>query len=304
LCIVKQFELRKEYSRSLQEPWPFGSFTATLSADATFKAAKADHSASFDQRRRAVTSLGVQAAYSGICAQCLEFGVGSRTLGEALGAARGSKSKHARGLVFGVAVQGQFATIEIDLADLALFSLCVGIVCGDQQRLWRRLPEKKADDRRRPFCHVDLLCFGELAWQIFAGVHNVKPERRVGAFGIKLTRLSQIGQRVGQPTGVQVCDAAVEIGLGIFRVELDRLGVFGDGAVIVALMEVGVAAVVVGVGIFRVEPDRVTIVGDGAVEIALLVVREAATGIGLRKFRVKPDCLAVVGDGSVVVSPR
>ena len=193
----------------------------------------------------------------------------SCALGEALGTIRGGKPKQARGLVFGVAVQGQFGTVEIDLADLALFGLGVGIVCGGQQRLRRLLAEKQPNERRWPFGHVDLLCrLGELAWQVVARVHNVTPERRVGVFGIELAGLTQIGQRLGQTTGVQVCDAAVEIGLGIFRVEPNRLVIVGYGAVLVVLVVVGVAAVVVGVGIFRVEPDRLTIVGDGVVEIA------------------------------------
>ena len=113
----------------------------------------------------------------------------SCALGEALGTIRGGKPEQTRGLVFGVAVQGQFGTVEIDLADLALFGLGVGIVCGGQQRLRRRLAEKQPNERRWPFGHVDLLCrFGELAWQIAACVHNVKPERRVGVFGIEFAR--------------------------------------------------------------------------------------------------------------------
>ena len=110
-------------------------------------------------------------------------------LGEVLRTIRGGEPEQARGLVFGVAVQGQFGTVEIDLADLALFGLGVGIVCGGQQRLRRRLAEKQPNERRWPFGHVDLLCrFGELAWQIAACVHNVKPERRVGVFGIEFAR--------------------------------------------------------------------------------------------------------------------
>jgi hypothetical protein len=131
------------------------------------------------------------AVYSAICVQCLKFRIRSCALAEVLWTIRCSKPKQARGLVFGVAVQGQFGTVEIDLAELALFGLCVGIGCRGQQRLRRRLAEKKANDRRWLFGHVDLLnSFGELARQIVARVHNVNPERRVSVFGIELARLA------------------------------------------------------------------------------------------------------------------
>ena len=61
-------------------------------------------------------------------------------LGEVLGTIRGGEPEQARGLVFGVAVQGQFGTVEIDLADLALFGLGVGIV-------WRPTPPRASSGR-------------------------------------------------------------------------------------------------------------------------------------------------------------
>jgi hypothetical protein len=51
----------------------------------------------------------VPAVYSGSCVQYLEFDMRGCALGEALAAVRGGEPKQARGLVFGVALQGSSA---------------------------------------------------------------------------------------------------------------------------------------------------------------------------------------------------
>ena len=76
-------------------------------------------------------------------------------------------------------------TVEIDLADFALFGLGVGSVCGGERRLWCRLAEEHSNYRRWPFGHVDLLCrFGEWLGMLLR-VFTIGARVRVGVFGIE-----------------------------------------------------------------------------------------------------------------------
>jgi hypothetical protein len=94
------------------------------------------------------------------CAERFEFGNRALVFVERLGTATGGKPKQTRGLALVVALQCEFAGVEIRLADLVFLGAEVRIVCSRKHGLRRQLPEVEADDRRRPFRHFDL--FGRL----------------------------------------------------------------------------------------------------------------------------------------------
>ena len=82
---------------------------------------------------------------------------------------------------------------------------------------------------------ICLVGFGKLARQVAALVGDVEPERHNGVFRIERACLGEVGDRLGQRSGVHVCNPSSKIGCGILGIEADRLVVVGDREVEVAV---------------------------------------------------------------------
>jgi hypothetical protein len=145
-------------------------------------------------RRPQGANRRLQGCHSGLCAKRLELGIGMRPYVGAFPAFRRRKPEQMHGFVFRTALQCQFASEEIRLADSALFCIGVWIVRGGKYGLGRYLAEIELDDRGRPFGHVDLRHgLDKSARLIAAPVHDVAPQSGVGVLGIDLARLIKVG---------------------------------------------------------------------------------------------------------------
>jgi hypothetical protein len=89
-------------------------------------------------------------------AESFQFGIGTLVFDEGLWTFSNRQVEQAHRFVLVAALQRQFATEEIDLADMSLLDAGIGIVRGRQYRLHGQLAKIEADDRRRPIVHVDL----------------------------------------------------------------------------------------------------------------------------------------------------
>src|SRR6516165_349859 len=226
------------------------------------------------------SSLHFTAAASWLCAERFEFVIRGDQLKGIFRTALLSNPEQASSLVFAALLQRQFTAEEIGLANLALLLGSIAVRSCGKHSLWCHLAKVEADDRRRPFCHVDLRRgLGKPARQLAALVHDVEPQRCIGVFRIECACLIDVGQGLGKFARVETQQSASKIGLKKFGAELDCLIIVGDGATDLTLVSVCVAAVAVGNGECGIKPDRLVTFGNRPVVIAFVGISPTAVAV-------------------------
>ena len=109
-------------------------------------------------------------------AERLEFERGGVPFDQSFRAIASGDTELSHRIVLGALPQRPFAGIEIGLADLADLFGGIRIVSGGKHGGRRHLAEIHADDRRRPFRHVDFgNCLLQRARHLAARLGNVEP---------------------------------------------------------------------------------------------------------------------------------
>src|SRR5262245_41611811 len=117
-----------------------------------------------------------------------------------------------QGIVFRAALQCQFASEKVRLANLAIFCFGVWTVCSGKKCLVSDLAKIEADERCWPFGHVDLSRgLSKSAWHTATPVQDVAPQDGVSVLGTHFARLAEVGQCLRQIPRIEVCKSAIEI---------------------------------------------------------------------------------------------
>ena len=148
-------------------------------------------------------------------------------------------------LVLGTDPQGNFAAVEIGLADLVLLYPRVRIVGDGEDGGGRHLTEEHTHHRRGPYRHVELRRYlRQPARHIVAPADDVEPQRAVRILWIKCACLVDVGQGFGELAGVEIGASPVAVGRAILGINPYRLGEIGDGRIEFQLVEMRAAAIV------------------------------------------------------------
>ena len=171
------------------------------------------------------------------------------------------------------------------LADVQRLLGRVRIGGGSERGGGRHLAEEHADERCGPRLHVELCRhLRQRAGHVAPCLGNVGPQRRVAILRGQHVRLAEIGERLRQRAGEEICPPAIFISKRALWIEADGLVKFRDASPPVARSQNTAPRLLCSSRGFGIEADRLIVVGDGGVELALFLMHVSSVYVGWADF--------------------